>query len=191
MAIFLLQRLSWRAEKETIWPAKPAILTIWPFTESSLTLHYAPPCLSRVVQDFQKRRTLPVPSVVEWSRGTEYPTGVLQAQGTSTGCMLLTPSTTTQLRVIERLSSQRTWLISGGPMISLMKHFEAQMKLKNWIKMIELKVSKIQWSKQVMEIEVDFMKIPVSACFSHRLFSNFLSLYPLFFCFTEDQPWRH
>lgn len=88
MAIFLLQRLSWRAEKETIWPAKPTILTIWPFTESSLTLHYAPPCLSRVVQDFQKRWTLPVPSVVEWSRGTEYPTGVLQAQGTSTGCML-------------------------------------------------------------------------------------------------------
>lgn len=36
-----------------------------------------------------------------------------------------------------------------------------------------------------------FYEILVSACFLQRLFSNFLSLYPLFFCLIEDQLQRY
>ena len=188
-AIFLLQRLSWRAEKETIWPAKPTILTTWPFTESSLTLHYAPPCLSRGVQDFQKRWTLPVPSVVEWSR-------VSTQQGSS------------RPRVPARVACY--WRINHNSAKGDRKT-EPTKDLTTFRRAYDFcyqafwglnetkelnKNDRTEGFKDSMKQAGDgdrngFYETPVSACFLHHLFSNFLSLYPLFFCFTEYQPRRH
>ena len=121
MVTFLLQRLSRRAERETICPAKPQYLpsgpslkVCWPCTR---------PHLASVEWSKISRRDGCSQSHLQWSDPE-----VLSTQQCPPGpwCQhglhATDAWTTTQPRAVERLSLQRTWLISGGPMISVIKH---------------------------------------------------------------------
>lgn len=118
----------WITVKETIWPAKPKIFTMWPFTAVCWPPHYT--ILPQLIDPkfaVAAARTLSV-SHAGVIVGIWYLKGTLRPEYRC-GMHVAYPSISAQLRVVKKLSLQGTWLTSGWPIISIISIFRF---IRNW-----------------------------------------------------------